>query len=105
MVTSIPFATTRKVEEDARVYEYTSAANPIIAPVPHLALAAANHEQGTHLHLFVCAVAKDKCRSKKTRRGFLFLPLQLEQGRWSFPTETVCHSLLLFLSVPGGFWH
>lgn len=33
-------------EQDARTYEYTSAANPDMAEVPHLALPSAHHEQG-----------------------------------------------------------
>jgi hypothetical protein len=35
-----------RLEQDARIYEYTSAANPDIAPVPHLALPATHHEEG-----------------------------------------------------------
>ncbi|KAJ1441109.1 RmlC-like cupin domain-containing protein [Ochromonadaceae sp. CCMP2298] len=35
-----------KFEEDARIYEYTSAANPHMAPVPVAVLAADQHESG-----------------------------------------------------------
>lgn len=34
------------LEQDARIYEYTSAANPGMAEVPHLALPSIHHEQG-----------------------------------------------------------
>jgi hypothetical protein len=34
------------LERDARIYEYTSAANPTMTEVPHLALPSAHHEQG-----------------------------------------------------------
>lgn len=35
-----------RLEQDARIYEYTSAANPDMAEVPHLALPSAHHERG-----------------------------------------------------------
>lgn len=38
--------TQEKLQEDARIYEYSSAANPELPPVPVLALNASEHQQG-----------------------------------------------------------
>ena len=46
-----------KLEEDGRIYEYTSSANPEMLPIPHLALPASHHQTGT------CEI--------EARRGFI----------------------------------